>query len=55
MLIWSLSSHANYRKVVYKSRGYCAIFQLFGAGFYSSAAYMQSPESAKPIEAVWHM
>ena len=31
------------RKVVYKSRGLRAIFQLFGA------AYMENPESAKPL------
>ena len=57
-----------YHEVVYKSRSFCAIFQLFGAasiqvrllfkcGFYLRAAYMhmQNPESAKPVKAVWHM
>ena len=29
-----------YRKVVYKSPGLCAIFQLFWCGFYSSAAFI---------------
>ena len=28
---------------------------LFKCGFYLRAAYMQSPESAKPVNAVWHM
>ena len=46
-----------YRKVVYKSRGLCAIFQLFGAASIQvlllfEAAYMQNPESAKPVKAV---
>ena len=28
---------------------------LFKCGFYLRAAYMQSPESAKPEKAAWHM
>ena len=28
---------------------------LFKCGFYLRAAYMQSPESAKPVKAAWHM
>ena len=31
------------------------VWLLFEGGFYLRAAYMQSPESAKPVKAVWHM
>ena len=43
-----------YRKVVYKSRGLCAIFQFFSAAFIQ-VRHMQCSESAKRVEAVWHM
>ena len=28
---------------------------LFKCGFYLRAAYVQNPELAKPVKAVWHM
>ena len=52
-----------YRKFVYKSRSLCAIFQLFGAAsiqvrllFESGlCTHVQRLESAKLVNAVWHM
>ena len=62
---WSLwqflqCSKRLYRKVVYKCRSLCAIFNflvrlLFKCGFYLRVAYMQCSESAKPVKAAWHM
>ena len=31
------------------------VWLLFKCGFYLRVVYMQSPESAKPVNAVWHM
>ena len=47
-----------YREVMY-TRGLRALFQLSGAAsiqvrLYLRANYMQSPESEKPVKAVWH-
>ena len=55
----TLNEMPSYRKVVYKS-GLCAIFNfllrlLLKYGFSFRAAFLQSPESAKPAKAVGHM
>ena len=55
----SMSFHSEYRNVVYKSRGLCALFQLlvrllFRRGFCLRVAYVQYSEPAKPMKAVWH-